>query len=83
MPVEMAMWKMTSDGPLAIAPKKLNFEDRLAELVVNDPSLIRIAAINAAAGLPGRRAAAGRRSGAGADRGGSQVLPSRAWPGAD
>ena len=52
MPVEMAMWKMTSDGPLAIAPKKLNFEDRLAELVVNDPSLIRIAAINAAAGLP-------------------------------
>src|SRR6188472_2340167 len=52
MPVEMAMWKMTSDGPLAIAPKKLNFEDRLAELVMNDPSLIRIAAINAAAGLP-------------------------------
>ena len=31
MPVEMAMWKMTSDGPLAIAPKKLNFEDRLEE----------------------------------------------------
>ena len=27
MPVEMAMWKMTSDGPLAIAPKKLNFEE--------------------------------------------------------
>jgi hypothetical protein len=42
MPVEMAMWKMTSDGPLAIAPKKLNFEDRLAELVVNDPSLINL-----------------------------------------
>ena len=38
MPVEMAMWKMTSDGPLAIAPKKLNFEERLEELVVNDPS---------------------------------------------
>jgi hypothetical protein len=42
MPVEMAMWKMTSDGPLAIAPKKLNFEDRLEELVVNDPSLINL-----------------------------------------
>ena len=28
-------------------------------------------------------AAAGRRSGAGADRGGPGVLPSRAWPGAD
>ena len=42
MPVEMAMWKMTSDGPLAIAPKMLNFEDRLEELVVNDPSLINL-----------------------------------------
>jgi hypothetical protein len=47
MPVEMAMWKMTSDGPLAIAPKKLNFEDRLAELVVNDPSLINLSARSA------------------------------------
>ena len=30
----------------------------------------------------GRRAAAGRRSGPGADRGGPGVLPRRAWPGA-
>ena len=43
----------------------------------------RIAAINSAAGLPRRRAAAGCRSGAGADRGGPRVFPGRAWPGAD
>ena len=42
----------------------------------------RIAAIKTAAGLPGGRAAAGRRSGPGADRGGPGVLPGRAWPGA-
>jgi hypothetical protein len=29
MPVEMAMWKMTSDGPLAIAPEKLGTDTSL------------------------------------------------------
>jgi hypothetical protein len=43
----------------------------------------RIAAINTAAGLPVDAPAAGRGSGAGADRGGPRVLPRRAWPGAD
>ena len=40
----------------------------------------RIAAINTAAGLPADAPAAGRGSGAGADRGGPAVLPRRARP---
>ena len=43
----------------------------------------RFAAINTAAGLSGRRSPAGRRAGAGADRGGPRALPRRAWPRAD
>src|SRR4051794_39300634 len=38
----MAMWKMTTNGPVPIAPKKLDFEDRLEDLVVSDPSLINL-----------------------------------------
>lgn len=39
MPVEMAMWKMTADGPQALETSRLDFEQRLEDMIVNDPGL--------------------------------------------
>jgi hypothetical protein len=40
MPVEMAMWRMTSAGPQLLESSRLDFEERLEDMIVNDPSLI-------------------------------------------
>jgi hypothetical protein len=43
MPVEMAMWKMTAAGPQRLETSPLDFERRLEDMIVNDPSLIGLA----------------------------------------
>jgi hypothetical protein len=40
MPVEMAMWRMTSAGPQLLESSRLDFEERLEDMIVNDPTLI-------------------------------------------
>jgi hypothetical protein len=45
MPVEMAMWKMTAAGPQRLETSPLDFERRLEDMIVNDPSLIGLAVI--------------------------------------
>lgn len=40
MPVEMALWKMTAEGPHLLNTSPLDFEKRLEDMIVNDPSLI-------------------------------------------
>jgi hypothetical protein len=40
LPVEMALWRMTDDGPQLLESSRLNFEQRLEDMIVNDPSLI-------------------------------------------
>lgn len=45
MPVEMAMWRMTAEGPQRLETSPLDFEQRLEDMIVNDPSLIGLAII--------------------------------------
>ena len=40
MAVEMAMWRMTDDGPAPLSTGILDAESRLEDLVVSDPSLV-------------------------------------------
>ncbi len=40
MSVEMAIWKMTPQGPVPVAASKLDFEQRLEDMIVNDPGLV-------------------------------------------
>lgn len=40
MPVEMAIWRMTPEGPLAIEFSPLGAEQRLEDMIVSDPSLL-------------------------------------------
>lgn len=40
MPVEMAIWRMTTDGPVAVEFSGLGSEERLEDMVVSDPSLL-------------------------------------------
>ena len=40
MPVEMAMWRMTPDGPRPLVTSRLDLEQRLEDMIVNDPALI-------------------------------------------
>ncbi|MCA1701831.1 MAG: endonuclease NucS [Actinobacteria bacterium] len=40
MPVEMAIWRMTSVGPVAVAFRALDAEKRLEDMIVADPSLL-------------------------------------------
>jgi RecB family endonuclease NucS len=39
MAVQMAIWKMTSDGPLPLTFSQLGQEQRLEDMIVRDPSL--------------------------------------------
>ncbi len=38
MPVEMAMWRMTAAGPQPLEASPLDFEQRLEDMIMNDPS---------------------------------------------
>jgi Endonuclease NucS len=38
--VEMAIWKMTPGGPVPVAVSKLDFEQRLEDMIANDPALV-------------------------------------------
>lgn len=40
MTVEMAIWRMTPEGPLPVPPSKLDFEQRLEDMIANDPGLV-------------------------------------------
>lgn len=43
MPVEMALWRMTSGGAIPVTYQPLDFEHRLEELLVEDPSMVGLA----------------------------------------
>lgn len=40
MPVEMAIWRMTTDGPVPVGFSALGSEQRLEDMIVSDPSLL-------------------------------------------
>ena len=42
MPLEMAIWRMTSKGPARLHSSQLDLEQRLEDMLVEDPSMVGV-----------------------------------------